>query len=65
MKIFTENGEYYYRWYATDAFPCVHAQIHIDSSHDRLAHTLARLPDSHNSISDLISPKLAHYDFLK
>ena len=39
--------------------------VRIDSSHDRLAHTLARLTDWCNSKSDLISPKLAHYDLLK
>ena len=38
--------------------------IRIDSSHDRLAHTLAHLPDTHKSKSDLILPRLAR-DFLK
>ena len=44
---------------------CVRADIRIDSSHDPLGHTLARLPDSRKSTSDLISSKLARYDFLK
>ena len=41
------------------------AYIRIDSSQDRLAHTLARLPDTHKSTSDLISPILARYDLKK
>ena len=41
------------------------AYICIDSSQDRLAHTLARLPDTRKSTSDLISLILAHYDSLK
>ena len=64
-KIFTKNGKYFYRWDATDAILRMRTDIRIDSSHDRLAHTLARLPDLRNSKSDFISPKLACYDFLK
>ena len=64
-KIFIENGKCFYRFHATDAILCVHTGIRIDSSHDRLAHTLAHLPDSRNSTSDLISPKLAGYDFFE
>ena len=45
---------------------CVHAAyIRIDSSQGRLAHTLARLPDTRKSTSDLISPILARYDLKK
>ena len=41
------------------------ADMHIDLSHDCMAHTLARLPDPCKSKSDLISPILACYDFFK
>ena len=41
------------------------AYIRIDSSQDRLVHTLAHLPDTRKSTSDLISPILARYDFKK
>ena len=41
------------------------AYICIDSSQDRLAHTLARLPNTRKSASDLISPILARYDLKK
>ena len=47
-----------------DEILCMRADIRIYSSHDCLAHTLAPLPDPRKSKSDLISPKLAHYDFL-
>ena len=50
---------------ATDAIPRICADLSINSSHDRLAHTLAHLLDPGNSKSDLFSPKLARYDFLK
>ena len=63
--IFTENDENFYRWDVVGEILCLHANIHIDSSHDRLAHTLALLPNTHKSTSDLISPILARYDFLK
>ena len=43
---------------------CLHS-LRIDSSQDRLAHTLARLPDTRKSTSDLISPILARYDSKK
>ena len=39
--------------------------MRIDSSQDRLAHTLARLPDTRKSTSNLISPILARYDLKK
>ena len=41
------------------------AYIRINSSRDRLAHTLARLPDTRKSTSDHISPIPARYDFSK
>ena len=41
------------------------AYIRIDSSQDRLAHTLANLPDMRKSTSNLISPVLARYDLKK
>ena len=41
------------------------AYIRIDSSQGCLAHTLARLPDTRKSASDLISPILARYDLKK
>ena len=41
------------------------AYIRIDSSQNRSAHTLARLPDTRKSTSDLISPILARYDLKK
>ena len=63
-KIFTENDKNFYLWDVVE-IPCMHADIRIDSSHDCLAHTLARLPNTRKSKSDLISPILARYAFLK
>ena len=39
--------------------------MRIGSFQDRLAHILARLPDTRKSTSDLISPILACYDLKK
>ena len=64
-KIFTENDENLYRWDVVYKILCLRAHIRIDSSHDCLAHTLAHLPNTRKSTSDLISPILARYDFLK
>ena len=63
--MFSENDENFYRWDVVDEIPCLRADIHIDSSHDSVAHTLARLPNMRKSTSDFISPILARYDFLK
>ena len=41
---------------------CLHTHRHTQ---DRLDHTLTRLPDTHKSTSDLISPILARYDSKK
>ena len=41
------------------------AYIRIESSQDRLAYTLAHLPDTRKSTSDLISLILARYDLKK
>ena len=61
--MFTENDKNFYRQDVFDEIACMLAYIRIDSSHDRLAHTLAVLSDPCKSKSDLILPKLARYDF--
>ena len=63
--MFIENDENFYRWDDVDEIPCLRTDILIASSHDHLARTLARLPNTRKSTSDLISPMLARYDFLK
>ena len=55
----------FYRWDATDTVTRMRADVRIGSSDDSLAHTLAYLPGPHNSKSNLISAKLACYDFMK
>ena len=41
------------------------ARIRINSSHDRLAHKLPRMPGPRKQTADLISPKQARNDFLE
>ena len=43
--MFTENYENFDRWDVVYKILCLRAHIRIDSSHDRLAHTLACLPN--------------------